>query len=106
MVEVPCVSGQAPVDRVHNGVLDNVHRARDAGGEELFCPARKPIGLREEASGEKPMVRSHLPVHDVLCENVGAEGHANIWPCQLATITLIHESIIHGELSVCADTGL
>lgn len=73
MVEVPGVDGQTPVDRVHDGVLDDVHRARDAGGEQTLGPARQPIGLHQEASGEKPVVRSHLPVHNVLCENMGAD---------------------------------
>ncbi len=73
MVEVPGVGGQAPVDRVHDGVLDDVHRARHSGGEEPLCPARQPIGLHQEASGEEPVVRSHLTVHNVLCENMGAD---------------------------------
>ncbi len=72
MVEVPGVSGQAPVDGVHNGVLDDVHRARHASGEEPLRPARQPIGLHQEAPGEEPVVRSHLPVHNILCENMGA----------------------------------
>lgn len=66
MVEVPSVGGQAPVDGVHDGVLDDVHRARHAAGEETLRPARKPIGLHQEASGEEPVVRGYLPVHNVL----------------------------------------
>lgn len=73
MVEVPGIGGQAPVDRVYNRVLNDVHTARHAGGEEPLCPARHSIGFLQEASGEKSMVRSHLPVHNVLCENMGAE---------------------------------
>lgn len=52
MVEVPGVGGQASVDGVYDGVLDDVHRARHASGEEPLCPARQPIGLRQESSGE------------------------------------------------------
>lgn len=74
MVEVPGVGGQAPVDRVHDGVLDDVDAPRHAGGEEALCPARQPVGLHQEAPGEEPVVRSHLAVHDVLCENMGAGG--------------------------------
>lgn len=80
MVEVPGVGGQAPVDGVHDGVLDDVHRAGHAGGEQALCPARKPIGLHQEASGEEPVVRSHLPVHNVLCENMGADGYKKTQP--------------------------
>lgn len=73
MVEVPRVGCQAPVDRIHDGVLNDVHTARHASREEAFRPARQPVGLHQEASGEKPVVRSNLPVHNVLCENMGAE---------------------------------
>lgn len=45
MVEVPGVGGQALVHWVHDGVLDDVHRARHAGGEEPLRPARQSIGL-------------------------------------------------------------
>lgn len=74
MVEVPGIGGQAPVDRVDDGVLDDVHRARHASREYPLCPARQPIGLHQEASGEETVVRSHLPIHNVLRENMGAEG--------------------------------
>lgn len=83
MVEVPGIGGQAPVDRVYNRVLNDVHTARHAGGEEPLCPARHSIGFLQEASGEKSMVRSHLPVHNVLCENMGANRYKIIQPCQL-----------------------
>lgn len=78
VVEVPGVSGQAPVDWVHDGVLDYINTARHASREEAFCPARQPVGLHEEASGEEPVVRCHLSVHNVLCENMGAGGQ-HIW---------------------------
>lgn len=73
MVKIPGIGSQAPVDRVHDGVLNDVHRARHPGGEEPLCPARQSIGLHQEASREKPVVRSHLPVHNVLCEDMGAD---------------------------------
>lgn len=53
MVEIPGVGGQAPVDGIHDGVLDDVHGARHAGREETLCPTRQPIGLHQEASGEE-----------------------------------------------------
>lgn len=73
MVEVPGVGGQAPVYRINNGVFNNVHRARHAGGEDMLRPARQSIGLHQEASGKKPVVLSHLPVHNILRENMSAE---------------------------------
>lgn len=78
MVKIPGVGGQAPVDRVHNGVLNDVHRARHSGRKEALCPARQPVGLHQEASREQPVVRSHLPVHNILCENMGAYPNKNI----------------------------
>lgn len=72
VVEVPGVRGHAPVHGVHDGVLNDVHRARHAGGEEPLRPARHPVGLHQQASGEEPVVRRYLPVHDILCENMGA----------------------------------
>lgn len=52
VVKIPGVGSQAPADRVHDGVFDNVHTARHPGGEEPFCPARQSIGLHQEASRE------------------------------------------------------
>lgn len=72
MVEVPSVGCQTAADRVHDGVLHNVHGARHASGEEALGPARQPVGLGEEPSGEEPVVCGHLAVHDVLRENVSA----------------------------------
>lgn len=72
VVEVPRVSRQAPFDRVYNGVLDDVHITRHARGEEPFRPARQPVGLLQEASGEEPMVHSYLSIYNILCENMGA----------------------------------
>lgn len=72
MVEVPGVGGQSPIDRVHNGVFNDEHRARHPRGEEVLSPARKAVGLHQESPGEKPVVCCHLPVHDVLCENMSA----------------------------------
>lgn len=72
MVEVPGVGGQAPVDRVHDGVLDDVHKSRHASREESLRPARQPVGLLQEASGEEPVVHSYLPIYNILCENMGA----------------------------------
>lgn len=73
MVEVPGIGGQAPVDGVYDGVFDNVHRAGHATGEEWLRPARQPVGLHQQASREKTVVRCHLSVHDVLCEDVSAD---------------------------------
>lgn len=72
VVEVPGVGRQAPVDRVHDGVLDDVHKTRHTSGEEPLCPARQPVGLLQEASGEEPMVHSYLSIYNILCENMGA----------------------------------
>lgn len=80
MVEVPSVGCQAPVDRIHDRVLDDIHIARHARREEPLRPARQPIGLHQEASGEKPVVRSNLPVHNILCEDMGADWHRNTQP--------------------------
>lgn len=77
MVEVPGVGCQTPVDGVNDGVLDDVYTPRHAGREEGLRPARQPIGLHQEASRKKPVVRSHLPVHDVLSENMCADGYTN-----------------------------
>lgn len=77
VVEVPGVGGHAPADRVHDGVLHDVHRARHAGREEPLRPARQQIGLHQEAPGQEALVRSHLPVHDVLCENMSTETHTD-----------------------------
>lgn len=96
MVEVPGVGGQLPVDGVHDGVLDDVHTARHAGGEDPLRPARKPIGLHQEASGEQPVVRGHLPVHNVLCEDMGAEGHKNTQPCVIRSV--FKNSQVHIQL--------
>lgn len=74
VVQVPGVGGQASGDRVNDGVLHDVDGARHPGGKEALGPARQPIGLHQEASGEKPVVRRHLPVHDILRENMCAEG--------------------------------
>lgn len=73
MVEVPGVGGQAAVDRVYDGILDNVHRAGHAAGEERLRPARQPVGLHQQASGEKTVIRCHLSVDNVLCKDVGAD---------------------------------
>lgn len=72
MVEVPGVGGQAALDGVHDGVLDDVDGARHAAWEERLCPARQPVGLHEEAPRQEKVVRRHLPVHHVLCEDMGA----------------------------------
>lgn len=72
MIEVPGVGGQAPVDRIHDGVLDDIHKSRHATRKEPLCPARQSVGLLQEASGEKPVVHSYLSIHNILCENMGA----------------------------------
>lgn len=77
MVEVPGVGGQAPCDRVHDGVLDDVDTTGHVGGEEPLRPARQPMSLGEETSGEEPVVHGHRPVHNVLCENMSADGNTN-----------------------------
>lgn len=90
VVEVPSVSCQTPINRIHDGVLNNVHTARHASREEPLCPARQPIGLHQEASGEKPVVRSYLPVHNVFCEDMGADEHRNTNTCQLVVTFRFH----------------
>lgn len=75
MVEVPGVGGQAAVDGVHNGVLDDVDAARHAAWEERLGPARQPVGLHKEAPRQEEVVRRHLPVHHVLREDMGADTH-------------------------------
>lgn len=73
VVKIPGVGGQTPVDKVHDGVLNDVNRSRHARGEESLCPARHSIGFHQEASRQKPVVISNLPVHNILCENMGAD---------------------------------
>lgn len=73
MVEIPGIGGQNPVDRVHNGVFNDEDRARHPRGEEALSPPRQPVGLHQEFPREKPVVCCHLPIHDVLCEDVCAD---------------------------------
>lgn len=73
MVEIPGVGGQNPVDRVHNRVFNDEDRARHPRGEEALSPPRKPVGLHQESSREKPVVCCHLPIHDILCEDMCAD---------------------------------
>lgn len=73
MVEVPGVGGQCAVDGVHDGVLDDVDRARHPAWEEGLGPARQPVGLHEEAPRQQEVVRCHLPVHHIFREDVGAD---------------------------------
>lgn len=73
MVKVPGVGGQGAVDGVHDGVLNDVDRARHSAWEEGLGPARQPVGLHEEAARQEEVVRRHLPVYHIFCENVGAD---------------------------------
>lgn len=45
----------------------------DVGREEAFGPARHAVGLGQEPPGEQLVVRRHLPVHDVLGQDMFAE---------------------------------
>lgn len=110
MVEVPGVGGESPVDRVHDRVFNDVHRARHATREEALCPARESISLHQKASGEKPVVCSHLPIHNILCENMGAEwvwvplpeSRDNMVPCAL-DVCVTAEILDHSSLAVTQD---
>lgn len=73
MVEVPGVGGQAAADRVYDGVLNDVDGARHAAWEERLGPARQPVSLHEQAPRQETVVCCHLPVHDVLREDMCAD---------------------------------
>ena len=74
MVEVPGEGGQAPGQRVNDGVLHDVDGAGEVGGEHLLGPSRQAVGLGEEPSGEELVVGSDLPVDHVLRQHMSAAG--------------------------------
>lgn len=73
VVDVPGERGHGPVLGVHDRVLQDVDGVGDIGWEEALCPARHPVGLGQEPPREQLVVRRHLPVHDVLGQDMFAE---------------------------------
>lgn len=74
VVDVPGEGGHGLVLGVHDGILQDVHRVRDIGGEQPLGPARHPVGLGQKSPGEELPIGGHLPVHNVFRQHMLAAG--------------------------------
>lgn len=70
MADVPGEGGEGPALGVHDGVLDDVGRARHVGGEVLLSPAGRPVGLGQQPPGNESVIWGDLPEEDILSEDM------------------------------------
>ena len=72
MVDVPGEGGHGLVLRVHNRILQDVHRVSNIGRKQSLGPAGHPVSLGQETTGQELLVRGHLPVHYVFRQDMFA----------------------------------